>query len=161
MDVKALCKVLYNVLSITHTTYIHEPFFLSLYFKIYILSSCYCLAGSLSASLKDWCSAMKKKCHYSEDTVILNWMMTLWEAVWESLVEEKIFSVYKKEPWVKKENTEKYSFKISRLGLYFSLCFWLSMCPLSNPWFFIGLSSSENPVLDWMTLTLTCKIFFT
>ena len=94
-------------------------FFWSLSFKIYILSFYYCLAGSVSAGLKDQCSAMKKKCHYSEYTVILNWMMTLSEAVWKSLVEEIFFLFLKRSLGLKKKRLKNTVLKSADLGSIF------------------------------------------
>lgn len=74
--------------------------------------------------------------------------------------EAKFFSVFvcfQMESWVKKDKTEKYSFKIWRLEPYFSLCFWLIAWPLSNSRLFIGLlprlKKSSAKLDDSLTLT--------
>ena len=123
-----------------------------------------CLAGSMSAGLKNQCSAMKKKCLYSEDTVIPNRMMTLLRGCMRISGggEGKSFSVYQKEPWVKKEKIEKHSFQIRRLGLYFSLFLTQYGTFVKSLLFHRPVSSCEKSSARlYDSLTLTIKIFFT
>ena len=74
---------------------------------------------------------------------------------------EDFFLFIKRSLGLKRKTLKNTALKSADLGSI-SLFASDSVCALCQiPGFSIGLSSSENPVLDWMSLTLTCKIFFT
>ena len=104
----------------SHTICRYKPFF-----SPYLLK-CKCgvpvYAESISAYLKDQCSAVKKKCLYSEDSDSQQNDGSLGGCTRISGGEGKIFMFIRKSLRLKRKRLRN-SFKIRRLGLYFSFYF--------------------------------------